>query len=262
MPAGCVFDPPSSWFRIARSLRGEMTKSQNMKIYCVREILRDNGEIHGSHRWGLPGVTCPVCHETWAGSGLEYPSIDLSELPEEALFREARRESLKEYLRLKDMITKAFPSIKKLKPGTSFGPLVGRTIGEISGFVWNLPWTVTLTGEALRGLKSRKLSLPVGVPPILEANNKSPELFELELLPYGKLLNGIYPPGLGFCYACGRDAATMPQRLVVEYSSIPQEIDLFRLSNFTTLILATERFVESVGALNIEGAFFEVVDLV
>jgi uncharacterized double-CXXCG motif protein len=194
---------------------------------------------------------------------LEYPSIDLSDLPEEQLFREPRAESLEEYLRLKDVIIKAFPSIKKLRPGSSFGPLVGHTRGDLSGFVWNLPWTVILTGEALRALQSRKLSLPVGVPPILEAKNKSPELFELELFPYGKLLNGVYAPDdLRQCYACGRDAATMPPRLVIEYASIPREMDLFRLGNFPTVVLASERFVESVGELNIEGAFFEAVDFV
>lgn len=234
-----------------------------MNIYCVREILQTDGEITGSHRWGLPGVECPVCRQTWASSGLEYPSIDLSDLPEEPLFREPRAESHEEFLRLKDVIREAFPLLKKLRPGTSFGPLVGQAKGKFSSFVWNMPWTLILTVEALRGLRSKELSIPVQVPPILKARGKAPEIFELEIHPYGKLLNGVYPPkDLRFCYACGRDAATMPQRLVVEYSSIPQGIDLFRLSNFTTLILATERFVESVGELNIEGAFFEVVDLV
>ena len=234
-----------------------------MNLYCVREILQDNGEIHGSHRWGLPGVRCPVCHQTWSNTGLEYPSIDLSDLPEEPLFREPRAESLEEFLRLKDLIRSAFPLVKKLRPGTSFGPLVGEVKGEFSGFVWNMPWTLMLTGEALRGLRSKKLFIPIQVPPILKVRGKAPEIFELEIPPCGKLLNGVYPPeDLRYCYACGRDAATMPPRLIVEYSSIPQETDLFRLSNFTTLILATERFVKAVGDLNIAGAFFEAVDLV
>jgi hypothetical protein len=54
----------------------------------------------------------------------------------------------------------------------------------------------------------------------------------------------------------------MPPRLVIEYASIPREMDLFRLGNFPTVVLASERFVESVGELNIEGAFFEAVDFV
>src|SRR5437016_6119391 len=29
------------------------------------------------HRWGLPGIECPVCKNTWGGVGPSYPKLNL-----------------------------------------------------------------------------------------------------------------------------------------------------------------------------------------
>ncbi len=54
-----------------------------------------------------------------------------------------------------------------------------------------------------------------------------PELLELEVLPRG-------------------------EEPILEAASLPQDLDLFRLSDFTTVLVGTERFVEAVRRLGFE----------
>ena len=43
--------------------------------------------IEATHEWGLPGVICPVCGNTWSNDGLAHPLISLSDLPLERDYR-------------------------------------------------------------------------------------------------------------------------------------------------------------------------------
>lgn len=233
-----------------------------MRIFCVREVLKKTGYIQAAHKWGLPGVTCHVCGSTWGNIGLDYPSVDLSAFPENERFVDPWPVPLATFEELKKIIKNAFPRLEQLKPGTSFGPLFGKATGKLDGFVWNMPWALLITGDAQNKLKRFDLSLPRAVSPILKFKKEPQEIFEYEILPRGILLNGIYPPEYPrFCTACGRDGATMPEKLLVDVSSLPKDLDMFRLSNFSTVILVTERLVEAVKELGINGAFFQEVDL-
>lgn len=235
----------------------------NMKIFEIREdqFRKKVGHIDAIHKWGLPGVFCPVCNCTWSAVGLEYPSVDLANFTDEKLYRKARSERLDEFLRLRQKIADAFPKLTLLKPGTEFGLLVGKAVGgQLDGFVWRAWWTICLEASSLEKLKDSDLSLPNSVKAELKFKNEEQEVFELDLPLRSILTNGVYDDiQLRYCDACGRDSASKPDEILIEHSSVPTDIDIFRVSNFKTIILVTEKFVETVKDLGVEGAVFNEV---
>jgi uncharacterized double-CXXCG motif protein len=81
-----------------------------------------------------------------------------------------------------------------------------------------------------------------------------PELLELEVHPFGQLHPDCLPPDLQPpCVTCGRQGLTCPDEPILLASSLPTHLDLFRLAGYTTLILATEHFVETVRRLDLGG---------
>jgi hypothetical protein len=45
--------------------------------------------------------------------------------------------------------------------------------------------------------------------------------------------------------------------MLLETASLPEQRDLFRLTDFETTLIGTERFVEAVQRLGLEGAAFQ-----
>jgi len=233
-----------------------------MRFFEIKEDLnlKKAGYIDAGHKWGLPGVICPVCKSTWSTVGLEYPTVDLTYVADEELYREPRVEPLNVYKMLQQKIRDAFPKLPLLEPGAEFGPLVGKAIGCLDGFVWRACWTVTLEANALEKLNNYGLVLPNSVKAELKFKKDVQEVFELELPLLGRLTNGVYDSiQIKHCNACGRDSASKPQEVLIDCSSVPDSINIFRVSNFRTIILVTERFVEAVTSLNIKGAIFKEV---
>ena len=237
-----------------------------MRIFQIREdqFRKKVGYIDAIHKWGLPGVICPVCKSTWSTVSLEYPSVDLTNFADEKLYREARPEPLNEFLRLRQKIADAFPQLPVLEPGAEFGPSVGKAVGgRLDGFVWRAWWTICLEASALEKLKDSGLSLPNSVKAELKFKKEEQEVFEFDLPLKGKLINGVYDGiQLNYCDACGRNSASLPEEIQIGGSSVPDDTDIFRVSNFPTLILITEHFREKIADLGIKGAVFEEVKIV
>jgi uncharacterized double-CXXCG motif protein len=209
------------------------------------------GEIDGTHRWGLPGIRCPLCKAVWSTAGLAYPSVDLSQHPDREYLAEPRlEEDFTEFERLREAVRPLVPG-SSLEPGTEFGPLEGRARGSIGPFVLPAPWIVvvrretleTLQGEGLRGFKGCSMKLRF-------RQRNLPELLELELLPLGLLHEECVPPAQRRpCSRCGRLGFSYPENPLLKDGSLPKDVDLFRLESFPTIIIATERFVEVVRRL-------------
>lgn len=218
--------------------------------------------VISTHKWGMPGVNCPSCNSIWSGCGVEYPSVDLSELPEVAEFKTPRVEPLEQINILKQIIMRAYPSLPKVEPGTLFGQSTGKGNGHFNGFVWESHWTLFITTNALSRLHDSELSLPKVVKAKINFKKQSEDLHEFEILPKGVLLNGIYPPEYPkYCPACGRNSITMPENIIVERNSLPINVDLFRLENFPTIIMTTEKLRDTVEKLEISGIIFHEVEI-
>ncbi|WP_095960687.1 double-CXXCG motif protein [Corallococcus macrosporus] len=220
---------------------------------------RINGSFHAAHKWALPGLAgCPGCGVTWSSSGHQYPAVDLSMLPAQGEFLKARPEPFEEFVRLREMVRPLAPPGAPLPPGTSFGPLVGAASGRFAAFETQGSMLLVVRWDALEQLQAEGVRGLVGCKTELRFRQKDPpELLELQLEPGGRLHPDCYPPDQQPpCATCGRFGMTLPDDPILDAASLPTDRDLFRVGNFATVMVGTERFKEAVQRLGLEGITF------
>jgi uncharacterized double-CXXCG motif protein len=214
--------------------------------------------LDAAHTWSLPGVKCSDCGATWGDAGHEYPGVDLSRLPERAKFVRPWPVLDTELARLRELVRPLAPPGAELPPGTRFGLLEGRASGKFRPFTsaGDITWLVRrdalerLQAEGVRGLQ--------GFPTALRFRQKdAPELLELQIEPHGRLHQDCLPPDLPPpCATCGRLGLTRPDEPILDAASLPTDRDLFRVGDFTTMVISTERFMEAVRRLELDGITF------
>ena len=220
------------------------------------------GSIHGVHKWGLPGLlNCPGCKTTWSTSAQIYPSVDLTPVTALADFVEARPEPIEEYERMCELVRPLLPQGAVLEPGAAFGPFVGKAHGRFGAYAAPLSWWPMMQREALEKLQAEGLRGLKGCPTQIRFRQRaSPVLLELELLPVGHAHPDCLPPNREPpCPRCGRLGLTLPKSLVLDASTLPDHLDLFRLRDFSTVVVCTERFVEAYQRLGLDGAVFSAL---
>ncbi|WNG31087.1 hypothetical protein F0U62_49040 [Cystobacter fuscus] len=212
------------------------------------------GDLSARHKWGsLPGLRCPECGATWAGGMAAYPSVDLSAWDERGLYARPRPESFDEFARLCSLVRPFLPAGARLRPGTRLGPLVGTAEGTFGSFFLHSPGLNLIRREALERLRAEGVRGLHGVRTELVFQQPAPpELVELELFPRGRLHPGCTPERPPACAKCGRDSFAFPDEPVLEGGSLPTDVDLFLLSDFETILIATDRFVDAVRRLNLD----------
>jgi uncharacterized double-CXXCG motif protein len=231
------------------------------RFFWVREDRavadRCGGEAHGSHQWGLPGASCHTCGVTWSSSGHKYPCVDLSQLPEQREFLKARPEPFPEFARLRELVRPLAPPNAWLPPGTGFGPLLGTCVGKLPAFAW-IAEVLLAHRDALERLQTEGARGLLGCGTKLRFRQKSPpELLELQLEPLGRLHPDCIPPDVPPpCVTCGRRAFRRPEDPILDAASLPTDLDLFRVGNFATMIVGTERFMNAVQRLELDGLTF------
>lgn len=237
-----------------------------MQMYQVRpdDANWSHYEIDGSHKWGLPGLQCLACGNTWTSVGLSYPSIDLSGLPTSERYFKRGAVSVEAMEELRRPLRELIPPDSLLKPGSSFGPLIGKAYGPIGDFAFCGSWTVLTRPGALQALQKANIRGLVGVPAQLRWVKRTPpvDLLELDLAAHDRLAPSSLPPeDVSSCSTCGYQKLKSPERIVLAHSSLPPNKDLFRGYDFTTHIFATDRFVETVHKLGLTGLIFEEVGI-
>lgn len=222
---------------------------------------RYTGTLNARHKWGgLPGLSCPECGASWAGGMTSYPSVDLSSLPERKEYEKARPEPFDEFVRLRELVRPLVPPGAQLLPGATFGPLVGTATGTFSPLFFYYVTMPLIEREALEKLQAEGVRGLKGFPTELRFRQKKhPELWELEILPHGRLHPDCTPERPPPCPKCGRDYFGRPDDFILDAASLPTHTDLFRLSDFETTFIATERFVDAVRRLQLDGAEFREV---
>lgn len=218
------------------------------------------GYINGTHKWGLPGILgCPGCKASWSGGGKSYPSVDLTPIASLADFEEPRAEPIEEYERLRELVRPLLPPGASVEPGTELGPLVGKAQGRFGPLVTLNPWVLLMQREPLETLQTEGVRGLKGCPTQLRFRQRnSPELLEIEILPLSRLHTDCLPPGRKPpCQRCGRRGLTLPKDRLLDASTIPTHLDLFRLEDFSTVIVCTERFVEACRHLGLDGVSFQ-----
>ena len=231
------------------------------RYYWIREarVPRHTGQINASHKWGLPGLSCSTCGATWSGSASAFPSVDLTSLPERAAFETARPEPFEEFVRLRELVRPLVPPGTQLLPGAEFGPLEGTASGSFGPLFLQSSWMPLIRREAWERLQATELQGLQAFPTQLRFRQKNPpELLELEIAAHGRLHPDCFlPEAPTRCPQCGRLEARRPENMLLETASLPEQRDLFRLTDFETTLIGTERFVEAVQRLGLEGAAFQ-----
>jgi uncharacterized double-CXXCG motif protein len=232
-----------------------------MRLYKLDrgDINLQKGTYNATYKWKLPGVSCPACKAIWGGAGTNYPAVDLSVLPEAQKYLKARlEENFEEYERLRDQVRPLLPPDAPLEPGANFGPLVGKARGPFSAFIHQygdillvLPEALeVLQGEGLRGLqgcRTEMLFRPKGIPELLDLHIQPRGLLHADCTPRNT------PPQ---CPKCGRHGFSLPKEPLLDAASLPSDLDLFRLRNFSTVLIVTERFKHVVERFELDGLTF------
>ncbi|MCP3098263.1 double-CXXCG motif protein [Myxococcus sp. K15C18031901] len=215
------------------------------------------GEVHGSHQWGLPGASCPTCGVTWSGAGHYFPSVDLTRLSEHRAFEKARPEPFPEFARLRELVHPLVPSNAELPPGTGFGPLTGTGFGKLPSFAWIID-VLLIQQEAWTALQSEDLQGLQACPTALRFRQKTPPaLLEFQIPPRGRLHPDCVPLDVPPpCPTCGRHAFKRPDDPFLDATALPTDLDLFRVGNFATMVIGTERFMDAVQRLKLDGITF------
>ena len=231
-----------------------------MRFYSLEEPSspRHSWDLRTEQKWLLPGVRCPTCKVVFAGIGEAYPSVDLSELPERGKLKARVEEDFAEFSRLRERVRPLAPAGATLEPGTRFGTLSGTARGDFPGLILLNAWTVLARRESLEQLQAAGVRGLSGYPMELRFRGKNPpELLELQVEPRGLLHPDCLPRGRAApCATCGRYGFGLPDTPILDSVSLPADRDLFRLANFKTVIVGTERFVETVRRLGIEDVDF------
>jgi uncharacterized double-CXXCG motif protein len=217
------------------------------------------GEYRARHTWYLPGTTCPTCGATWGGIAEAWPCVDLSDLDEQEKFSEARlEEDRTEFERLREKVRPLVPTGAPLRPGTAFGPLTGKARGRFAELVFQDPWLLLLRQEAMEKLHAEGLRGLEGRLADLHFKQKEPpRLVELQLPPKGRMhrdcLLAEFPEP---CARCGRWGVKVPEEPILDAATLPEAMDVFRLADFPTVIIGSERFVETVRRLGYQEVDF------
>ncbi|AKF86294.1 hypothetical protein MFUL124B02_24540 [Myxococcus fulvus 124B02] len=202
--------------------------------------------LDAKRRWGLPGTECPRCHSSPLAIALNYPSVDLSKLPEEREYRKARVAPWDEYVQLRDRILPLLPPGAVVQPGIGMGPLAGRVRGRPSPVAMDSSWNLFAQPEGVERLLAAGLGGIKPVPTVIKAARDVPPLLEMELQVGGDYVPECRPAPAGEpCPVCG---AQRRRRSVVgaEWldATMMNGLDAFRFQWNPAMTVASERFVE------------------
>jgi uncharacterized double-CXXCG motif protein len=239
-----------------------------MRFYQVQEdkAQRYTGNLHAAYKWMLPGIEpCTVCGLGAPGSAAQYPCVDLSDLPEQEQKKlmDPWPVPLEEFVRRRELVRPLAPQGAELEPGTAFGPLMGTGSGYFGQLFMQNPWSLYVRREALERLQAAGVRGLQGCPLNVRFRVKRPpELLDLQLGLHGRfhpecLPRELKPP----CPTCGRDEGfSLPDPSILAAASLPEAIDLFRLADWSSLIIASERMVDAVVRLELDGVVFRELE--
>jgi uncharacterized double-CXXCG motif protein len=238
-----------------------------MRFYKVAEdeALHYTGDLSSAkHKWGLPGMHCPNCGTVGGWAGLLYPCVDLSGLPAQELKKlsDGWPVPIDEFERRRELVRPLAPKHALLKTGTSFGALTGRGSGQFGQLFMQNPWSLFVRHEALEQLQSAGLRGLEGCRVDVSFRSKNPpDLWELQLVAHGQLHPDCLPVDRKPpCSSCGRTGVSLPATYWLDAASLPEQLDVFRLADFPTQIIATERMADTVKNLGLDGVVFREVE--
>jgi hypothetical protein len=125
------------------------------------------------------------------------------------------------------------------------------------------PWTMLIEERAATALQDLGVRFPAAKTAQLSARGLDrATFFEIEIWPLAHLvpstIDAVQPSP---CLICGRLGVRMHGQAVVQEASVPGNMDVFRIWEAPTYVLASERFAEAVRSLGLSGTTFTEVEL-
>jgi uncharacterized double-CXXCG motif protein len=189
--------------------------------------------------------------------------VDPSGLPEREKFYESWPVPFEEFVRLRELVRPLAPKWAVLNSGASFGPVEGSGLGYFGQLFMQNPWTLFARREALELLQAADVRGLQGCPIKVRFRTKhAPELLELQLELRGQFHpECLSPDRKPICPTCDNDPNPLPKKFWLAASSLPEDIDIFRFRDAPGYIFASERFVEMVKHLELDGVVFQEVEV-
>lgn len=242
-----------------------MNTSQRGQLFEVRrsDLTESDYRVNGEHPIRIPAILCAVCRQRWIQVGLNYPTVNPSRLPDlESYFKE-RPMSGERFKALSNDLNRILGKQHPVKPGSTFGPMVGKIVGSPTDIAFCRSWELLLKEATYIALKDKGIKGLIGSPAQLRSRRKDAEpLMEIQLEAHGRLAKRSLPArGAPPCPSCGYQDIELPEMFWLEERSLPKDLDLFRLLDLPGYIVATERFVNVVQSLNLTGAVFEPLNV-
>ncbi|MCK8497005.1 MULTISPECIES: SitI6 family double-CXXCG motif immunity protein [Myxococcus] len=234
-----------------------------MKFYKIDEdtSLRVTGRLDAVNKWCLPGVEpCPACRLGGGATWLAYPCVDLSGLPPEVLrkLKDPWPVPFEEFSRLREQVRPLAPPWALLEPGTHFGPCTGKGSGRFGALFMQDSSALFLRREVLDRLRAEGVRGLHGCPIDVRFRGANPpDLLQLQLELHGRLHStGLAPNRSEPCATCGRRSEAWPEHLILDAASLPLDVDVFRHREGWATLIVTERFVDAVRRLGLDGVAF------
>ncbi|MFY2561750.1 double-CXXCG motif protein [Corallococcus terminator] len=234
-----------------------------MRFYRIEEdtSLGCDGYLEAVNKWCLPGVEpCPKCRLGGGTPWLAYPCVDLSGLPPHELrkLKDPWPVPFEEFSRLRELVRPLAPSWALLEPGTQYGPCNGKGFGRFGALFVQDSFALFLRREVMGALQSEGLRGLQGCPVDIRFRGANPpELLELQLELHGRIhSSGLAPLRSEPCSTCGRRSGKWIQHFILDAASLPQDVDVFRHSEAWGILIVTERFVDTVKRLGLDGVTF------
>jgi uncharacterized double-CXXCG motif protein len=190
--------------------------------------------------------------------------VDLSVLPPEDLKKLSSAWPVphEEFIRRRELVRPLAPPYAELQPGASFGPLQGTGLGYFGQLFMQNPWSLCMRREALERLQGLGVRGLLGCPTQVRFRTKhAPELRAIQLESHGRFHPDCLPPREPPCPTCGVVRGySVPEPYWLDASSLPEHVDIFRLADASSLIIANERFVDAVRRLELDGVLFKELE--
>jgi uncharacterized double-CXXCG motif protein len=190
--------------------------------------------------------------------------VDLSSLPEEEQKKltDPWPVPYEEFVRRRELVRPLAPPDAVLESGTALGPLKGSATGYFGQLFMQNAWSLYMRREALEKLKAAGVRGLQGCALNVRFRQKNhPELLDMQLELRGRFHPDCLPPREPPCPSCGEDKGyKLPQPPILVTDSMPEDLDVFRLADWSTIIVASERLVDAVRRLELDGVVFQELE--
>jgi uncharacterized double-CXXCG motif protein len=124
------------------------------------------------------------------------------------------------------------------------------------------PWSLYVRHEALEKLRPAGVRGLQGCPLNVRFRQKNhPQLLDMQLELRGRFHPDCLPEPEPPCPTCGQDKGySLPKPPILAAASLPEDVDVFRLADWSALIIASERMVDAVKRLELDGVVFRELE--